>query len=91
MQHMIGLMEDVRYLTAAAACQGHLRARPNALWWFNDDRDLGAMPEQTILVVDDEPANIDVLVECLKANFNVKAATVAERPCASPAPWIRQT
>ncbi|MBK5942154.1 response regulator [Halochromatium roseum] len=37
------------------------------------------MHQQTILVVDDEPANIDLLVECLKDAYNVKAATRGER------------
>lgn len=37
------------------------------------------MHQQTILVVDDEPANIDLLVECLKDEYNVKAATRGER------------
>lgn len=35
--------------------------------------------KQTILIVDDEPANIDLLVECLKDEYNVKAATRGER------------
>ncbi|WP_222930751.1 response regulator [Allochromatium palmeri] len=34
---------------------------------------------QTILVVDDAPANIDLLVSTLKADYNVKAATRGER------------
>jgi putative two-component system response regulator len=34
---------------------------------------------QTILVVDDAPANIDLLVSTLKAEYNVKAATRGER------------
>jgi len=34
---------------------------------------------QTILVVDDAPANIDLLVNTLKAEYNVKAATRGER------------
>ena len=37
------------------------------------------MHQQTILVVDDEPANIDLLIECLKDDYNVKAATRGER------------
>ncbi len=37
------------------------------------------MQQQTILIVDDEPANIDLLVECLKDDYNVKAATRGER------------
>lgn len=35
--------------------------------------------KQTILVVDDEPANIDLLVDCLKDDFNIKAATRGQR------------
>ncbi|SDY11854.1 putative two-component system response regulator [Allochromatium warmingii] len=35
--------------------------------------------KQTILVVDDAPANIDLLVNTLKADYNVKAATRGER------------
>ena len=34
---------------------------------------------QTILVVDDAPANIDLLVNTLKGDYNVKAATRGER------------
>lgn len=35
--------------------------------------------QQTILIVDDEPANIDLLVDCLKNDYQVKAATRGER------------
>ncbi len=35
--------------------------------------------KQTILVVDDEPANIDLLVDCLKDDYQIKAATRGEK------------
>ena len=39
----------------------------------------GVGRRQTILVVDDTPANIDLLVGCLKTHYNVKAATRGEK------------
>ncbi|WPL16825.1 Cyclic di-GMP phosphodiesterase response regulator RpfG [Thiorhodovibrio winogradskyi] len=35
--------------------------------------------KQSILVVDDEPANIDLLVDCLKDDYHMKAATRGEK------------
>ena len=46
------------------------------------------MKRQTILIVDDVKANIDILAELLKAEYKVRAATDGEKPWRSPFPTI---
>ncbi|AFL73226.1 response regulator [Thiocystis violascens] len=45
----------------------------------NAEKDLKSTRRQTVLVVDDAPANIDLLVGSLKEEYNVKAATRGEK------------